>query len=249
MRLLVLSDLHLGPDTKERSEKFMNFLESAQKNGDSVLIVGDLFDLWFGWPGLTMEYQRPILARMKGLYESGLQIDYVEGNRDFGISQLEGILFRKVAPHELQIRWNGKAIHAEHGDLINEADRQYRVWRSVSKNSFLYFLLRHLPAALTVRLALKLERGMRGTNQKHKMYYPEESAKRFFDRVSAASDIIIVGHFHCEKRIEARASNRNVLFFNLPGWEQGFRYLVIPSGQSTPYFTDWGNQNGNSATA
>jgi UDP-2,3-diacylglucosamine hydrolase len=249
MNLLVLSDLHLSPSTPDRNELFLQFLEHAWKNQDQVLIVGDLFDLWLGWKDLTMEFQKPILQRMNDLFSSGLEMDYVEGNRDFGISRFEGVLFRRVAPYFLRREWAGKKIHAEHGDLINESDRPYRFWRRISKNKFSYFLLAHLPAFVMLRMALRMEQGMRKTNRKHKMYYPDQSTERFCASLfESGVDLIVVGHFHTEKSVPMYLENRNVLFYTLPGWEQGFRYLVIPSS-GTPYFTDWGKQNGNSATA
>ena len=96
MNLLVISDLHLSPTSEYRTGQFLQFLETAWKNQDQVLILGDLFDLWFGWQELTMQFQKPILSRMKDLFSLGLIMDYVEGNRDFGIHCQEGILFRKV---------------------------------------------------------------------------------------------------------------------------------------------------------
>ncbi len=250
MNLLVISDLHLSPTSPQRNEQFLQFLEAAWNHRDQVLIVGDLFDLWFGWDDLTMEFQKPILRRMKELYSSGLQVDYVEGNRDFGIFYMQGILFRRVSEGVLRTDWYGRKIHAEHGDLVNEADRQYRAWRRISKSRFSYFLLHHLPAFVTLRMALRLEKDMRRTNQKHKMFYPVQSAERFLQRLAESGvDLIVIGHFHVEKMVQMQSRNRNVLFYNLPGWEQGFRYLVIPPGNATPYFRDWGKENGNSATA
>lgn len=240
MNLRVLSDLHLGPATAERNEKFLRFLADSLHKQDQVLIVGDLFDLWLGWRDLIMEFQRPILEEMKQFASSGLKIDYVEGNRDFGIEQWQGILFEHVASDSLNIKWNGKTIHAEHGDLINESDRPYRLWRKISKNRASYFLIRHLPALITLRLAVRLEREMKKTNQKHKSYYPEKSAEKFSRKISAQGfDIIVVGHFHMEKTIQMHLQNQNVLFYNLPGWENGFRYLVIPPGNEPPYFQSY----------
>jgi UDP-2,3-diacylglucosamine hydrolase len=250
MNLLVISDLHLSPTSEHRTNQFLQFLESAWKNNDDVLIVGDLFDLWFGWPDLTMQFQRPVLNRMKELFSLGLKVDYVEGNRDFGIHQQEGVLFRRVVSRAWEFDWNGKKIHAEHGDLINRSDHPYRIWRKISKNRFSYFLLKHLPSIVTLRLGLQLEKNMRNTNRKNKLYYPEQCAQDFLMEMDQAGiDVAVVGHFHLEKVLQLRATNRNVLFYNLPGWEQGFRYLVIPPGKGLPYFTDWGKQNGNSATA
>ena len=250
MSLLLVSDLHLSPSTPQRNEQFLQFLDDARRNQDQVIVVGDLFDLWFGWEGLTMHFQKPIVQRMKELYSEGLKIDYVEGNRDFGISNLQGVLFHRVSENAFEIEFSGRRIHAEHGDLINEADRPYRFWRRLSKNRFSYFLLSHLPGFVTLRIALRLESGMRKTNRKHKMYYPEkETEKLCADLAKAGVDVIIVGHFHTEKISEMQSGNRDVLFYNLPGWEQGFRYLVVPPGNARPYFTDWGKRNGNSATA
>jgi UDP-2,3-diacylglucosamine hydrolase len=249
MNLLVLSDLHLSPSSEERTAQFLGFLDAALANGDEVLIVGDLFDLWFGWKELTMEFQKPILKKMQDLFSRGLQIDYVEGNRDFGIIQKQGILFRRVSPDYHETEWYGRKIHAEHGDLINQADRPYRIWRRISKSPLSYSLLQHLPSLFTLKMAHQLEQGMRKTNRKNKMHYPEESAEHFFlERLQSGVDLVLVGHFHLEKVMQLKAGNRNVLFYNLPGWEQGFRYLVIPPDNGTPYFTDWGKQNGNSAT-
>ena len=250
MNLLVISDLHLSPTSEHRTGQFLEFLENAWKNQDQVLIVGDLFDLWFGWPDLIMQFQKPILSKMRELFSSGLKVDYVEGNRDFGIHHQEGILFRRVVSRAWEGEWEGRKIHAEHGDLMNRSDRPYRIWRRISKNKISYFLISHLPPIVTLRVGLRLEEKMRKTNQKNKIAYPEQSGRDFLLKMlHAGMDLVIVGHFHLEKTVQMQVASRNVLFYHLPGWEQGFRYLVIPAGKGIPYFTEWGKDNGNSATA
>ncbi len=250
MDLLLISDLHLAPSSPERNQQFLDFLEQALKNGDQIVIAGDLFDLWLGWPDLTFDYQKPILDRMRELMNSGLIMDYIEGNRDFSISHYRGSIFRDVYPKESRREWSGKKLHLEHGDLINRSDRQYRLWRTLSKNRLTYFVIDRLPSWITMRLAVSLERGLRKTNQKHRMYYPEQNAEAFYtDLFQCGIDVVILGHFHIEKSVQQRLNERTVLFYNLPGWEQGFRYLVVPAGNKTPYFKDWEKDNGNSATA
>jgi UDP-2,3-diacylglucosamine hydrolase len=241
MNLLILSDLHLSPDSIERNQQFLNFLKTARDQNDQVLIVGDLFDLWLGWPNLTMEFQKPILDEMAAIAKSGLLIDYIEGNRDFGISECRDTIFRSIHPRALNMQWGGRNIHAEHGDLVNASDHQYRLWRSASKNAISYFFLGHLPRFVTLPLALHLERGMKTTNLKNKMSYPENHLQSFYVSLfQSGVDVVVVGHFHIEKSISLHLGKRNVLFYNLPGWEQGFRYLVIPPDGALPYFKDWG---------
>ena len=238
--LLVLSDLHLSRASVERNALFLRFLESALQEKEEVLIVGDLFELWLGWDHLTFEYQKPILEGMRDLAASGLILDYVEGNRDFGIRRYQGTIFRNVSNFALEREWGRFRLYVEHGDLINQSDKAYRVWRTLSKNRFSFFLLEHLPSSLLLNLTSGIERKLRATNLKYKTLYPEELCRNFYTtHFRLGMDIVIVGHFHCEKEVSMTVENRNVLFYNLPGWEQGFRFLVIPQETEKPHFENW----------
>lgn len=251
MNLLVLSDLHLSPQTLDRNKLFLNFLEQALAKGDEVLLLGDIFDLWFGREALTFSFQSPILERMKQLKSLGLRMDYVEGNRDFYISRYAGAIFQQVSSDSYHRRWGQYTLHAEHGDCINLDDKPYRFFRRLTKNSVAQLLIDCMPSRFLLGQADRLERKMRNTNLKYKMHYPEAHCKRFIDKTAAENaDLIIVGHFHEEKSWEVKCREKNVLFFNLPGWESGFRYLVIPDTAAKPYFKEEGQQvHGNPATS
>jgi UDP-2,3-diacylglucosamine hydrolase len=236
----VISDLHLTPDSPERNDKFISFLESAYKQQGRVLILGDLFDLWFGWKQLQFNFQADILYKMNNLAANGLRMDYLEGNRDFGISKLENQPFHEVIPKHYEFRWGDHSICAEHGDLINRDDLQYRSFRALTKNPFSYFLIGHLPSSLLLSIGTKLEKSLKNTNQKYRISYPEKACKKFRDAAfKRGADIVIAGHFHQEKMIKEKLNSRTVWFFNLPGWETGFRYLTIPDNQEEPYFADF----------
>ena len=240
MNLHVISDLHLNPSSSERNSKFIEFLEFAYKQNDRVLILGDLFDLWFGWKQLQFDFQSDILFKMNNLASGGLRMDYLEGNRDFGISKLEAQIFKDVIPDHYEFTWGDHSICAEHGDLINRDDLQYRSFRALTKNPVSYFLIGHLPSSWLLRIGTKLEKSLKNTNQKYRMSYPEEACKRFRDAAfNRGADIVIAGHFHQEKMLKEKLNSRTVWFFNLPGWETGFRYLTIPDTKEDPYFADF----------
>jgi UDP-2,3-diacylglucosamine hydrolase len=239
MNLLAVSDLHLNPTSDTLNRSFLVFLETAQSQGDQVLILGDLFDLWFGNPDLSFPYQAPILDRMADFALKGLVMDYVEGNRDFGISKLRGKVFRDVYKDSIQVKWGDRWIHAEHGDLINLDDRQYRLWRKVIKSNATFFLIDRLPSSFLLRTALYLEKRLKSTNVRNKMQYPEQRSKDFCAKQrTSGMDIVIVGHFHVEREWEMAGEQGNMLFYNLPGWETGLRYLVIPQTNDKPYFKE-----------
>ena len=240
MALLIISDLHLSPLSTERNELFIQFLENALGNRDEVIIVGDLFDLWFGWHDLQPSYQQQIVKRMNDIAKSGLKITYVEGNRDFGISRLSEKPFAEVYPNSLERSWNGKNMHVEHGDLVNGSDKQYRVWRKISKNRFTYSLPRLIPSRILSRVAQWLEEKMKNTNLKYKTFFPEKDYEKFcVNCIEKGAEIVIVGHFHRESKTEFQTKDgRRAFCCNLPGWENGFRYLVIPDSGFEPYFKE-----------
>jgi UDP-2,3-diacylglucosamine hydrolase len=236
----VISDLHLNPNSPERNTKFIEFLEFANKNNGRVLILGDLFDLWFGWQRLQFDFQSDILSKMNNLASNGLIMDYLEGNRDFGISKVEGKIFNNVIPKHYEFAWGDHTICAEHGDLINRDDLQYRSFRALTKNPISYFLIGHLPSSWLLRIGTQLEKSLKNTNQKYRISYPEEACKKFRDAAfQRGADIVIAGHFHQEKMLKEQLNSKTVWFFNLPGWETGFRYLTIPDNQQEPYFSDF----------
>jgi len=240
LNLYAISDLHLNPDSQDRTNKFIAFLEFAHKQKGRVLILGDLFDLWFGWKQLQFNFQSDILFRMNNLASDGLRMDYLEGNRDFGISKLEGHTFSDVIAKHYEFIWGDHSICAEHGDLINRADLQYRSFRAITKNPISYFLIGHLPSSWLLRISTKLEKSLKNTNQKYRISYPEEACKKFRDAAfKRGADIVIAGHFHQEKMLKEKLNSRIVWFFNLPGWETGFRYLTIPDTKEDPYFADF----------
>ena len=195
-----------------------------------MVIVGDLFDLWFGHEHLSFEYQAPIVGRMRELSERGLRMSYVEGNRDYGIGRYRDRIFAEVSDRGLLKNWGAHRVYFEHGDQINTRDRQYLAWRKISKNAAALWLMDHTPSSWLLRWANRMEQGMRQTNLKYKVKYPDVEVDLFCRRTAAAgsSSIIVFGHFHAEKEFTVEAGGRNVLCYNLPGWEAGFRYLTIP---------------------
>ncbi len=235
MNLLAISDLHLNPATRQRSDLFIRFLTRALDSRDEVVIVGDLFDLWFGKH--PFEYQKSVLSRMRELSDQGLVLHYVEGNRDFGICHLAGSPFRDVWPEAFELKWSGRSLYLVHGDLINTKDIPYRFLRALTKNPLSLRLIESLPASFLLRRSSNLEQQMKATNLKHKSRYPDEECSRFCRKhFQQGTDLVIAGHFHAEIEKSVQVDGRNVLFYNLPGWEQGFRYLVIPPGKDKPYF-------------
>ena len=81
-RAIFLADAHLNQDDLH-SRNFLALIDRAAAEKVPLFLLGDVFDLWFGNPGLTFAFQKPIVERLRQLRGEGLRIYYVEGNRDF----------------------------------------------------------------------------------------------------------------------------------------------------------------------
>jgi len=76
-KAIFLSDAHLNQDDLH-TRNFLILVEKAASEGIALFLLGDIFDLWFGSPGLTFGFQKPVIERLQELRRGGLRLYYVE---------------------------------------------------------------------------------------------------------------------------------------------------------------------------
>jgi UDP-2,3-diacylglucosamine hydrolase len=222
-----IGDSHLlaGDETVDR---FLRFLGSAPARFGRLVLVGDVFDLWLARPHLHEEHHRRTLAALATAGRAGLAIDYVVGNRDFGVEGLPEAPFERVATVCLSEPAATPAWLAEHGDLVNEDDRQYRSWRAFARSGPVLGSFLRLPGRVGVPLSQWLERKMRTSNLAYKREFPTAHAVRraegHFQRTGAR--YLVLGHFHQELRFAAGEGE----------------VLVLPSWKVAPRHAEWDPQ-------
>ena len=240
-RAVFLADAHLNQDDVH-SRAFLKMAEDAAARKISMFLLGDMFDLWFGNPGLTFSFQRPIIDRLRELRRGGLRLAYVEGNRDFYLKkEHEGTTFDVVSEGDLRVTVAGKRVHLSHGDTVNKADLSYRFWKGISKNRFANLAVAQLPSWFFLPLADRVERKLKRYNRRHKESFPEAECRTYATKLfDAGTDIIVLGHFH-QERLEPQ--NRDVDEFSrssgtemtprggilavLPAWKEAYRYFYV----------------------
>jgi UDP-2,3-diacylglucosamine hydrolase len=218
----------------EELGSFVRFLDSLAGNTGILYMLGDIFNIWLGSRRFEMDHMTPVLEALRRLASRGVRIRYVEGNRDFHID--DGYLrdpFEAVVPDGEALEFGGRRFWFTHGDLVNEADRQYRLWRRLSKNRALWAIVSSLPSRAGTGLANALEGRLRGTNVKHKSYFPEEACERYGARLVAEGyDRILIGHIHMERTIAVSGGSRSGVLISLPDWRSSHRYLrYTPEGE------------------
>ncbi|HEX7124913.1 MAG TPA: metallophosphoesterase [Thermodesulfobacteriota bacterium] len=224
-----VADLHLAGDPEDTAA-LLAFLEAqaGPDGADTLYILGDLFDLWLGSPKLQLDFQREVVRGIERLREAGVQVKFVEGNREFRVVRTFGSLFTAATEDAFDDEVAGLRLHVAHGDRVNTDDRLYRLWRRVSKNRPTFLLFDLLPRRAGLALALALERRLRGTNRSMKRYFPEAHCRRYAEaRVAAGTDLLLFGHFHVERRLPIEAGARRGEVVCLPDWRTSRRYLRL----------------------
>jgi UDP-2,3-diacylglucosamine hydrolase len=197
MAVAVLADAHLGGPGGEPGPLLAQLAEIAERRPERLVLLGDLFQVWVGYRQYETPEIRAFLDAVATVRTAGVPVDYIEGNRDFFLT--EGpyrAAFDRVGA-EAAFVTGGVRYLAVHGDGLNDRDRQYLAWRWLSKSAPIRWTIRHLPRPVVQRLVDSTERKLTGTNFKHKVRIPEEAIRRYGEsRLAEGHDVLLLGHFH-----------------------------------------------------
>lgn len=230
--LVFVGDVHLERDDPHLPD-FLDFLDGLRREASRVVFLGDLFNLWIGRGDLEQQHHREVLEALRELRRAGLGVVYVEGNRDYRIARAHARDALDVATDGGVVeRFGGLSLFAIHGDLANRRDRQYRTWRRVSRSAPFWLAFNLLPRATRARIADGLETRMRGTNLEYKREFPEAEVRDYAaGYLGQGHDVVVLGHFHEEHRLEAVPPSPPGRIFVLPEWKQSRRHLRVgPDG-------------------
>jgi UDP-2,3-diacylglucosamine hydrolase len=214
-RVALLADAHLHGPGGEPEPLLAQLHELPAQGATRLVLLGDLFQAWVGFPQFAPPGLGGLLDAVAGLRRSGIPVDYVEGNRDFF---LEGsryaAAFDRVGT-ETSFEAGGERYLAVHGDGLDEGDVQYRLWRRATKSLPVRLALRALPPRLARRLVDSTERKLAGTNFKHRIRIPEAAIRRYAARrLAEGYDVLLLGHFHEERRWDVEGGR----VWLLPAW-------------------------------
>ena len=218
--LVFVGDVHLDRDDPDLPE-FLAYLARVGESVARLVLMGDLFNLWIGDPELEQPHHRAVIDALRALRAAGVQVHYLEGNRDYRIAGAHlGTTFDAVSAVGLDESWGGRRIWAAHGDLVNARDLQYRLWRRVSHSALAFGLFGLLPRSRRFALAEGVERRMRGTNLAMKRELPSAALHAFAAPwTGRGMDAVVLGHFHDEVELPG--------VFVVPLWKDGRRHLRV----------------------
>jgi len=200
----IIADAHLSAGDETAASKFEGFLDLFEKDGPRRLVVlGDLFSSWIAMNNALSDYEKGVLLRFYKLKNRGKEIIFLTGNRDYYVEELTsepfvftGEAFREKLP-------SGRTIQFEHGDTINLDDRNYLAWRGISRSGAVRALMGVLPAGVVKQVRSGLEEKLAETNLDYRIALPVEHLENYASALKEEGiNILVLGHFHKEQRLE-----------------------------------------------
>ncbi|UCC44167.1 MAG: UDP-2,3-diacylglucosamine diphosphatase [Candidatus Zixiibacteriota bacterium] len=237
MALYIFSDAHLGSGNPHQESDKVARIEAlcklVKKDGDRLVILGDLFDFWFEYRYTIPKDYHDVLFILYDLRRSGIQIDYVSGNHDFWMDDFfRTRLEIDVHRDRLDLSYDGRMIHLTHGDGLAPADRGYRMLKKILRNRFAVWLYRKLPPDWAYPLARFVSSSSRSyTSSRDHTFAPayEAYAK---SKIAEGFDVVAIGHLHIADIQEIGHGT----YISTGDFINHFSYVKIDSGKTNLEF-------------
>lgn len=218
---LLISDIHLTPEKPELCQLFENFIQLNAHRAEALYILGDLFDVWLG-DDLIGLFEEKIATVLANLAQSGVNVFFVPGNRDFLISQSFAKLAQlKILNDPTKLKIYSKECILCHGDQLCTEDRLYQVYRKIVRSRLCRFLFLKLSRNYRQNIAKRLRDNSKNYQMKQplsKLDVTQVGVEKVVQRLS--SNMIVHGHVHRAKHQQHTVNNQLINRFVLGTWHK-----------------------------
>lgn len=238
MRVFYISDIHLPEGSAPAARRFADFVKSIPQPRDTLVLGGDIFDLFVGNKKIFRQKFSGPLQAIRGAGERGVTVHYLEGNHDF---HLASAFAHTPSFHfhtdDFSFNADGKRFYVSHGDLIDEEDKGYRLLRAVTKNRPFQLFVQAIPNIVVDKIGNWSSRhsrkytrteGMGGENQKRIRGLYLEFAK---EKVKQGANFVLVGHSHLRDQIQIQEEGKSGEYINLGYSADSLNYAVWAEGE------------------
>jgi len=242
MDWIFVGDAHFSQKERERRERFISFIRENSDSLGTLVIMGDLFDFWFGFRDLTPlrnEYA-DILDLLEGIRKEGVEVIYLEGNHDFRLGPyMSDELGFQIYHRSTEIDLDGSKIYLAHGDWAYPK-LGHRIFSSLLRNRFTYKLISWLGPEIVIRIAKWLSAGSRNRGIERPSEISSRIRKFAHKMLNEGFDVVILAHTHLPEVMTVERKSGTGYYFNVGNWMKDFSYLRynVENGFSLEYFSE-----------
>jgi UDP-2,3-diacylglucosamine hydrolase len=224
MALLVISDLHIIGPHDPLYASLLRLLRERARPGDTVVLAGDVFDLFVGNKDVFLDRYRDFVSALREAGTRGVCVHYIEGNHDFllrgAFRDCSGL---QVHPSEVSIELGGKRILVSHGDLFDREDYGYRALRSFFRSPVMKGIVNVVPGRWLDWYGNAHSRQSRASKPILASGLPTEQIERLrkiyrsaaAERLAQGYDFVVAGHCHDLDEMEFTIAGRFGQYVNV----------------------------------
>ena len=213
------SDVHLRLDCPARGLRFARFVGGLEPEDDTLTIVGDLCDFWFGARQRSADPMECEGLRALAEFRSrGGAVTILLGNHDSSLGAFYATLGLDLREEPLELVVHGLRVRLVHGHRL-KLRRGWKAW--MESRSFLRIF-----QALPDSVASLLDRLLQSTNERRRQrterrYYI--SFREYTASCRGVADLVLIGHVHTP--LDAAESTPRLI---VPGgWQTQSSYVKI----------------------
>jgi UDP-2,3-diacylglucosamine hydrolase len=205
MALYAVSDLHVSGAEDPLYRSLLSLLRDRAQGGDTVVLAGDLFDLFVGNKQVFQERYRDFFAAVREACGRGVRIHYIEGNHDFLLRKaFRGIPGFVLHDRDFEIELEGHRFFFAHGDLVDRKDYGYRFLRAFFRSPPLRAFVAVMPGGVIDWIGRSSSRASRGKKPLLPAQLPTDRMERLrniyrsyaAERLAEGYDFVVMGHCH-----------------------------------------------------
>lgn len=208
MKIFFASDIHIGvlgntPEAKELEKNFLNWLDMVKAERGSLYLLGDTFDFWFEYKNTIPKGYSTILAKLRELTQSGIDVHFFHGNHDEWtreyLSEYIGMKIHAAEPELLELQ--GRKLMVGHGHKLG-LDRRWtaRLMHALFASKITYTIcekLFHPDCFIAWGNNWSRSNMMNKRGKEPHTFNPENNhLLTYLGTIEADVDYFIFGHFH-----------------------------------------------------
>lgn len=205
MALYAVSDLHVLGAEDPLYRALLGILRDRAREGDTVVLAGDLFDLFVGNKQVFTGRYKEFFSELEAAGRRGVKIHYIEGNHDFHLrgafAKLPGFTLHS---REFELELGGRRFFFAHGDLVDRKDYGYRALRAVFRSPVMKAAVSVMPDKWVEWVGAKTAGVSKGREHRQftqlppgRLEYLRNTYRSFAaERLANGYDFVVMGHCH-----------------------------------------------------
>jgi len=223
-----IADLHLAENRPDITACFLSFLKNEALLATSLYILGDLFEYWIGDDD-DSTFINEIAAGIKALSDTGIEVFFIHGNRDF----LLGKKYARKAgitllPEVDTITIYNQKMVIMHGDTLCTKDIAYQAFRKKSRSWWWQTIIKSFPLFVRRKIADNYRIKSASATAKKSQDIMDVTPNEVINELEKqSSQLLIHGHTHRPNIHELIANDAPAQRIVLGDWYEQGSYLIV----------------------